>query len=206
MKITKDELAHLDKHYRIKLINSITGIKPANLIGTKSIDGIDNVAVFSSVVHLGSSPALIGFVMRPQTPEIKDTYQNIKDTNYYTINHISMPFAENAHKTSAKLSSDISEFEVFDIPKMTIGDFYAPFVEPSVVKIGMKLLEFIDLPNGCLLIVGEIVLIEIDERVVNDDGSINLESYDCLGISGLESYYSLTHHKTFTYESSKSDK
>ncbi len=31
------------------------GIEPTNLIGTKSKDGLANVTIFSSVVHLGSN-------------------------------------------------------------------------------------------------------------------------------------------------------
>ena len=42
----------LDKYFRINLINSITGLKPANLVCSQSNTGIDNVAIFSSVVHM----------------------------------------------------------------------------------------------------------------------------------------------------------
>ena len=79
MKFTSNDIKNLDKVYRLNLINSITGIKPANLIATRSKDGVDNVAIFSSVVHLGSNPAMIGFVMRPQSNINSDTYQNILD-------------------------------------------------------------------------------------------------------------------------------
>ncbi len=42
----------------------MTGIKPANLIGTISKNQVSSLAIFSSVVHLGSNPALLGFVLR----------------------------------------------------------------------------------------------------------------------------------------------
>ena len=58
MKFTSNDIKNLDKVYRLNLINSITGIKPANLIATRSKNGVDNVAIFSSVVHLGSNPAI----------------------------------------------------------------------------------------------------------------------------------------------------
>ena len=48
-----DQLQHV---YRINLINSCSGYKSANLLGSVSKDGITNVAVFSSVTHLGSNP------------------------------------------------------------------------------------------------------------------------------------------------------
>ena len=36
--------------------------------------------------------------------------------------------------------------------------FYAPFVGDSALKIGMKHLDSMELPNGCLFIIGEIAL------------------------------------------------
>lgn len=69
-----DEMDHL---YKINLMNSISGYKSANLIATKSEGGMSNVAIFSSVVHYGSSPAILGFVLRPTTVA-RNTYDNIK--------------------------------------------------------------------------------------------------------------------------------
>ena len=88
MTYSEESLKTLNKIYRLNLINSITGYKPANLIGTKSKNGVTNLAIFSSVIHLGSNPALIGIVTRPNTVP-RHTYKNIIDTKYFTINHIS---------------------------------------------------------------------------------------------------------------------
>ena len=88
MNLNKSEIENLDRKFRLNLINSITGIKPGNLIGTKSKNGQENVAIFSSVVHLGSNPAQLGFILRPQKSRETDTFKNIKETEFYTINHI----------------------------------------------------------------------------------------------------------------------
>jgi hypothetical protein len=50
---------------RLNLINSCTGYKSANLIATKSEDGAVNVAIFSSITHLGSNPLVKGCDCRP---------------------------------------------------------------------------------------------------------------------------------------------
>lgn len=44
---SEEDIEDLDKLFRINLINSCTGYKSANLIGTKSDEGIPNVAIFS---------------------------------------------------------------------------------------------------------------------------------------------------------------
>ena len=77
MHYTESEIRDLNRVKRLRLMNSITGIKSANLIGTISESGNTNVAIFSSVVHLGSDPALIGFVMRPDNNVKRDTLNNI---------------------------------------------------------------------------------------------------------------------------------
>ena len=199
MQLWKKDIIGLERKYRLNLINSMSGVKPANLVGTRSSSKKDNLAIFSSVVHLGSDPAQLGLIMRPQTLELKDTYSNILETGVYTINQVSGSFLEKAHYTSAKLKVEHSEFDMMKIEREIIEGFDAPFVKMSSVKIGMKHLESIPLPNGCIFIVGEIILIDLPERVINDKGQLDLGSYDCVGISGLNSYYSLKKIAVFPY-------
>jgi len=199
MLLQENDFEAFDKRYRANLINSITGIKPANLIGTSSKDKQDNLAIFSSVVHLGSNPAQIGMVTRPQSPNIKDTYSNIMETGYYTINHVAQSFIKKAHYTSARLDKDVSEFDVMKLRREFINDFYAPFVSESPVKIGMKYLQKLDLPNGCSLIIGEVDMIHLDESLLDQNGHMDLSLYNAVGISGLNTYYSLHKIDAFPY-------
>ena len=184
---TKEQL---DRITRLKIINSVTGIKPANLIGSIDDGGNTNLAVFSSVVHLGSDPALLGFISRPQTEEVGHTYRNIQENGYYTINHIHPEFIKNAHYTSGKFDSAISEFKRCNLSEEYIKNFKAPFVKESNFKIGMCFKEALDIKhNGTVLMIGEIEhLILPDTAIVNDD--IDLEVTNGVGISGLNSYYS----------------
>ena len=191
MLYSKNDIQFLDRKYRLNLINSITGIKPANLVATRSKHSQDNVAIFSSLVHLGSNPAHLGFVMRPQVDNLKDTYSNITETGYYTINQISEKFIKKAHYTSAKLPKEQSEFDVMKLEREFKKDFWAPFVACSFLKIGMKLIEAIPLPNKCIFIVGEIQLAEVPDKSVNEKGQIDLSQFNAVGIGGLNSYYRL---------------
>ena len=109
MLLTKDNINNLERVERLKLINSICGFRGVHLIGTKSLDNITNLAIFSSVTHLGSNPSLLGFVSRPSEKVKRDTIANIMSTNYYTINSIHEGILDKAHKTSGKYLSSISE-------------------------------------------------------------------------------------------------
>ena len=51
MNIDKETLNKYESRYRALLINSLVGIRQAILIGTKSIDGFSNLAIFNSMIH-----------------------------------------------------------------------------------------------------------------------------------------------------------
>tara|TARA_B100000212_G_scaffold275457_1_gene214987 strand:- start:130 stop:747 length:618 start_codon:yes stop_codon:yes gene_type:complete len=197
----KDYIINADRIWRLNFINSVTGIKPANLIGSKSKHGKENLAIFSSVVHLGSNPALLGFVIRPQHKKKSHTFLNIQETQYFTINSITESFYKKAHLTSSKILE--SEFDFFNIDKEYIEDFHAPFVKKSPLKIGMRIENLVNLPNGCKLIIGSIELISIIDSYLDSAGKIDLDQSDIVGISGLNSYYSLSFLDYLPYVGSK---
>ncbi|MFT6333790.1 MAG: flavin reductase (DIM6/NTAB) family NADH-FMN oxidoreductase RutF [Saprospiraceae bacterium] len=199
MKYTKQDIAELDRISRLKIINSVTGIKPANLIGTINEKGQTNLAIFSSIVHLGSNPPLLGFISRPRTAEVGHTFHNIQENGYYTVNHVHPEFVKNAHYTSAKFDEDVSEFDQCNLTAEFMGDFKAPFVKESQFKMGMRFRDTIDIPmNGTVMVIGEIEhLIMPDSAMV--DGDINLEAANGVGISGLNTYYNLSKIETHPY-------
>ena len=199
MHYDKKAIDQLDRVTRLKIINSVTGIKPGNLIGTIGKNGATNLAVFSSVIHLGSNPSLLGFISRPQTEEVGHTLRNILQTEFYTINHIHPEFVEKAHYTSAKFSSDVSEFDACNLSEEYINHFKAPFVQESIFKMGLRFKEAVDIKlNGTVLVIGEIEeLVIADKAFVNED--IDLEASEGVGISGLNTYYALKKIDTYPY-------
>ena len=200
MYFSKEDIENLSRVKRLNIINSITGIKPGNLIGSKSIEGHTNLAIFSSVVHLGSHPALIGFFLRPSTKIRRDTYENILETGSYTINHIDKRIIEKAHYSSVKFSSYVSEFEKLKLTEQYINDFYAPYLLESKIKIGLSFVEEVDVKiNGTKLIIGEIRHIYLPENIMSEEGYLNLEKSASVGIGGLNSYYNLNFNAEFPY-------
>ena len=200
MYLTKEQIKQTSRIKRLNIINSITGVKPANLIGSISDNGLSNLAIFSSIVHLGSNPALLGFILRPQHEVRRDTYDNIMQTKYYTINHIPSDYIKNAHYTSAKFDREDSEFERCKLTEEYLFDFDAPFVKESRVKIGLKLEEMLHIElNKCIMVIGSIHHLWVDNVAVEDDGQINLELLDDVGIGGLNSYYNLKRIAQFPY-------
>lgn len=200
MYLSRDDFDEMDRIKRLNIINSISGIKPANLIGTKSDSGQTNLAIFSSVVHIGSNPPLIGLISRPSDEVRRDTYNNIIETGYFSINHVPESHIENAHYTSAKFEASESEFAKCGFTEQYAEDFYAPFVAESLVQIGLKLVQEMPIPlNGTVFLIGEIQHVFIPESIMEPDGQLDLEMAAGIGISGLNSYYCLHKLENFPY-------
>lgn len=182
------DVSKLEHLYKINLINSCSGYKSANLIGTKSVSGISNVAIFSSVIHLGSDPALLGFILRPTTVA-RNTYDNIKNTGFYTINHIHQSILEDAHHTSAKYDKNVSEFDKTTLEEHYLNNHFAPYVKHAPIQLGMSYLEEYDIKaNGTILLIGKIEHINLQENILQTDGFINLSEAKIAAINGLDGY------------------
>jgi flavin reductase (DIM6/NTAB) family NADH-FMN oxidoreductase RutF len=180
-----EDLEHLKK---INLINSASGYKSCNLIGTKSNSGQSNLAIFSSVIHYGSSPAIYGFVLRPTTVK-RDTYEHIKETTVYTINSVFNDIIEDAHHTSAKYPKEVSEFTKTHFEEEYKNNFYAPFIKNTPIQIAMKYLEeYYIKANGTILILGEIEKLYVNESILDEDFFIDLSKARIAAINGLDAY------------------
>ena len=191
------DLEHL---YKINLINSCSGFKSANLIASISGNGVSNVAVFSSVTHLGSNPPTLGFILRPTTIP-RDSYKNIKENGIFTINHIYEDIIEDAHHTSAKYPEEVSEFDVTNLEEEFKGSFNAPFVKSSPVQMSMKFIEEIYVAsNDVLLIVAQIQELFIKDELLENDGLINLSKGNIATINGLDTYAIPKFKKQLSYQ------
>ncbi len=173
---------------RAHFINCITGFKSSNLIGTISKNGSPNLAIFSSVTHLGSNPPLLCFILRSHSVT-RNTYENIKETGFFTVNHVNASMIKQAHQTSAKYDEGVSEFNETGLSDEFMLDFPAPFVTQSIIKIGCRFEnEYFLKENKCRLIIGRIEHIHLPEYIVNADGFINLEKANTVTSTGLDGY------------------
>lgn len=194
-----EDIQQLDDRYRRNLINSLHGAKSVCLVGTANEQGRSNLAIFSQMFHIGANPPLIGLLVRPDSVD-RHTLNNIRETEHFTIQHVKESYFKQAHQTSARYSEDVSEFEAVDLHEIYLGDFPAPFVEKADLKIGLRLHSIQKLEvNGTILVIGEIVLIELDSRAVSMDGYIDPEIIGSIAGGGLDGYYSLNKLARLSY-------
>lgn len=193
------DIQGFDKLYRLNLVNALTGFKPANLVGTADAAGATNLAIFSSAVHLGSDPPLLGLVTRPATVP-RHSYENLRATGCYTLNHVHADFADRAHYTSAAFPREQSEFAAVGLTPAWRDGFAAPYVAESQLSIGLRLVE--ELPirlNGTVLLIGAVEHVYVAPTALRPDGSLDLATLADVCISGLDGYYRAEPLARFAY-------
>lgn len=199
MQLNSAEINAMETRRRAALVNSLSGFKSANLVGTINASGHSNLAIMSSCVHLGSHPPLLALIVRPGLQE-RHTLSNILAQHHYSINHVTHALVEQAHQTAARYREDQSEFAATGLEEQWIAGFKAPFVAAAHIKLAMELREHQELAiNGTHLVIGEIVSAEIPDTAIRTDGSVDLAAANTVALSGLDTYHSTAIEKRMAY-------
>jgi flavin reductase (DIM6/NTAB) family NADH-FMN oxidoreductase RutF len=184
---------------RARFINSLSGFKSSNLIGTIDNKGNTNLSIISSAFHLGANPALLGFIIRPDSAP-RDTLDNLRQSKICTLNHVNKNIVEQAHQTSARYPKDLSEFDACGLTAEYINDFEAPFVKESNIKMALKLIREEKLPeNGCQLIITQITDVYIPKDLLKEDGRVDISNAGTVCVAGLDTYYEAKRLNRFSY-------
>lgn len=199
MTINLKDIESLDQRFRTTFINSLGGFKSLALIGTINSAKQTNLAVFNSLFHLGAHPPLFGFIVRPDSVE-RHTLSNIRESGYFSVNHVTEAIYRQAHQSSARYPANISEFDATGLHEDYLDHFPAPFVKESPIKIAAQLEQIVDIPlNGTLLIIGKILEVLLPDVAVGVDGFVDLQKAGTITCSGLDAYYTTKKLERLSY-------
>ncbi|WP_446742138.1 flavin reductase family protein [Silvibacterium acidisoli] len=155
----------------------IGAIVPRPIAFVSSIDehGVHNLAPFSYFTGCSSNPPVICFcatVRVDPLPETKDTYRNILATKEFVVNIVSEEFAEQMNACAAQVSPDIDEFTLSGLTPVASEVVRPPRVAESHVQMECRLRQVVTVsekPNGGYLILGDVVLIHVNDAVLDGD-------------------------------------
>jgi flavin reductase (DIM6/NTAB) family NADH-FMN oxidoreductase RutF len=184
----KIETPHL---YRV-LIGSVAP-RPIAWVSTQSTEGQNNLAPFSFFNVFSVAPPVLGFAPGfkraapggTRTP--KDTLRNAIETGEFVVNIVSRKLAEKMNQTSGEYPDDISEFEAAGLTAIPSHIVKPPRVGECLMTMECKLMQTIDF-GGSSLVLGEIILIHLDESVYRHDGTIDLDVLQPIGRLGEDLY------------------
>ena len=178
--------------------SQLEGMRSPVAVGTRGLSGVDNLAVFNSMTHVGARPPLLALVFRPLTVE-RHTYDNLKATGVYTINHLPLARVDALHQTSAKYPAPESEFAAVGLTALasTSG---APYVAEATVAMQLRFAEEHHVAaNDTVIVVGRVEEIRLPGALGEPPQHVNWADLNGQVVSGLYDYYSVEHFKTKAY-------
>ncbi|WP_431687574.1 flavin reductase family protein [Hahella sp. NBU794] len=189
MLINREDIEAMPHLYRVAFINSLSGFKSANLVGSVDREGRTNLSIVSSCTHIGAHPPLVAMIIRPHSVE-RHTLENILATGHYTLNQVHEGIYRPSHQTSARYPKEVSEFTAVGLTEEWRDDFVAPYVKESKISLGMALREHHHLSiNGTELVIGEILQVQLPSECLMQDGFVDIEKAETVALSGLDSYH-----------------
>lgn len=183
------DLLNMEQRFRSTLMNSISGFKSLQMVGTINQRAITNIALFNSIFHVGAHPPFIGMVVRPEG-EQHETLKNILELSVYTLNNVTEEHYIAAHQTSARYLAGESEFNECGFTEEYIDGFKAPFVKESSIKLGLELAKVIPFEkNGTTILIGEVKHLMLEEQFICADGYVDLVKAKSVTVAGLDAYH-----------------
>lgn len=197
--LLRTDIDALETRHRANLFNSLAGYKSANLLGSINAEGQTNLALMSSVFHIGANPPLVGILIRPHSVP-RHSLENLLEMGVFTLNMVSKAMYKQAHQTTARYPREQSEFAAVGLTEEYSDALKAPYVRQSPVKTGLSVVETQTLKvNETVLIVAEIIEVRIDNDVMRADGQFDLNAAQAVAISGLDEYHEATSLERLVY-------
>ncbi|MCG8394751.1 MAG: flavin reductase family protein [Pseudomonadales bacterium] len=199
MHLTVKTLNDLPRRQRVNLVNSLSGFKSANLLGTRSGRGQENLSMVSSCFHIGADPALMGMIIRPHSVD-RHSLEYLTDTGVYTLNQVHADMVIPAHQTAARYPRAVSEFAATGLTPDYLPGFPAPFVAESRIRLGLYVKEIQTLKiNDTVLVIGAIEHIRLPAYALGGDGYVDIERAGTVALSGLDSYHTTQRQARWSY-------
>jgi flavin reductase (DIM6/NTAB) family NADH-FMN oxidoreductase RutF len=148
--------------------------RPIAWVSTRSADGQHNLAPFSFFTGVTSDPPSVLFCpgRHGAGGSKKDTLSNVEATGEFVVNVVTEALAQRMNDTAIDFPPEVDEFEVAGLTAAPSQVVSAPRVAESPVSLECRRLDVFHVgpegPGGGAIVVGEIVMIHIDDAVVAD--------------------------------------
>jgi flavin reductase (DIM6/NTAB) family NADH-FMN oxidoreductase RutF len=172
---------------RYKLISGLVVPRPIGWIGTRRLDGTNNLAPFSFFNVVSSSPPIVLFSGGRHADRPKDSVTLAETTGEFTVNIVSEDVAEAMSVTSGTFGPDDDEFAIAGLTAVPASQIDAPLVAESPANLECRVRQIIDLGEASRLVVGDVVAIHVEEDVL-DGTRIDNDALRAVGRMAGSSY------------------
>jgi flavin reductase (DIM6/NTAB) family NADH-FMN oxidoreductase RutF len=181
--------------YKI-LIGSVVP-RPIGWISTVDEAGRPNLAPFSFFNVVCPKPPTVLFcpMIRGTDGNTKDTLNNVKATGEFVVNIVTEELVPAMIASSVEIAADVNEFELTGLKTAPSVVVKPPRVAQSPIHFECKLTQIVEIGNnrgGGSVVIGEIVHLHVDERVLFDEDKIDLKALKPVGRLAGSAYVRVT--------------
>lgn len=180
-----------------KILIGAVAPRPIAWAGTRSRDGVNNLAPFSFYNCFSSNPPIVGFSTLPHPDgRKKDTLQNVEDSGCFTLNCAGLALVKEMSKSAALLEPGDDEFAYAGLTAAEARHIEAPYVAEALLVFECELHDIIRFgtgPGSGNLILGEIKYVRIADGLYQN-GRVDFDTLDPVGrLAG--NWYSTIHDR-----------
>jgi len=178
-------------------LNSIVAPRPIGWVSTVAPDGTRNLAPYSFFNLFNYSPPIVGFSSTGR----KDSVANAEAGGEFVWNLASVALAERMNATSAPVGPEVDEFALAQLTAEPSQLVAPPRVAESLVAFECSVTRIQELTDtagrgvDAWLVLGEVVVVHIDERVLVDGTFDTLAADPLLRGGGPADYFTLAEER-----------
>lgn len=171
--------------------NAIVAPRPIGWIGTRSDDGVRNLAPYSFFNAFAYVPPIVGFASQGR----KDSLRNAEATGVFTWNLVSRPLWEQMNETST--AQQVDEFARAGLTPREGRVVSAPCVAEAPVSFECRVSQVLPLTGAdgaasrATMVFGEVVGVHIDEDHLSDGVFDTAAADPVLRAGGPTAYFTL---------------
>ena len=194
MEINPNDLPHSSVY---KLLTGSVLPRPIGWISSLDADGRPNLAPFSFFNVVCSKPPTVVFcpLIRGTDGKTKDTLNNVRATNEFVVNIVTEELAQAMNLSSIEAPPEMDEFAYAGVTSSPSARVRPPRVQESPVHFECRVRQIVEIssaPGGGSLVIGEVLHIHVDERVLIGSDKINLAALKPIGRLAGGAYVRIT--------------
>jgi flavin reductase (DIM6/NTAB) family NADH-FMN oxidoreductase RutF len=183
MEINPNQIPHQSVY---KLMTGSILPRPIGWISTIDTDGRPNLAPFSFFNVVCSKPPTVVFcpLVRGTDGQTKDTLNNVRATGEFVVNIVTEELLHAMNRSSVEAPPDLNEFEFAGVTAQASVTVRPPRVKESPVHFECRVRQIVEIssePGGGSLVIGEVLHVHVEERVLVGNDKINLAALKPVG-------------------------
>lgn len=187
----------LDTHSVYKLLIGAVVPRPIAWVSSRSKEGVLNLAPYSFFNVVSREPPMLAFSVGPRTggeDYPKDTLTNVRETQEFVVNIVSLSVANAMHETSINHPPEVNEFEKAGLTPAPCEVISTPRVAEAKISMECTLEHLLKLGSDHLVI-GRMQRYHVDDALISN-GRIDTLKLDPLArlagnFSKVESMFDL---------------